>query len=82
PVQLRSNMLGLLLFFSALTVIMFQSLGVWSVDIFSNSLRCRLMFFAWASAFCLLLFLYQGLGLFPYLRNKLLNLCFPGSVLL
>ena len=64
PVELRS-LLGLLLFFGALTVIMFQALDVYSDDIFSNRLRFRIMFFAWASAFCLLLFMYQGLGLFP-----------------
>ncbi|MFU5400922.1 undecaprenyl-phosphate glucose phosphotransferase [Pseudomonas aeruginosa] len=69
PVELRSNMLGLLLFFGALTVIMFQALDVYSDDIFSNRLRFRIMFFAWASAFCLLLFMYQGLGLFPYLSS-------------
>ena len=37
PVELRSNMLGLLLFFGALTVIMFQALDVYSDDIFSSS---------------------------------------------
>lgn len=47
PVELRSNMLGLLLFFGALTVIMFQALDVYSDDIFSNRLRFRIMFFAW-----------------------------------
>ncbi|HEP9775060.1 TPA: undecaprenyl-phosphate glucose phosphotransferase [Pseudomonas aeruginosa] len=79
PVELRSNMLGLLLFFGALTVIMFQALDVYSDDIFSNRLRFRIMFFAWASAFCLLLFMYQGLGLFPYLSSKLVILGFTES---
>lgn len=82
PVELRSNMLGLLLFFGALTVIMFQALDVYSDDIFSNRLRFRIMFFAWASAFCLLLFMYQGLGLFPYLSSKLVIFWFTGSLLL
>lgn len=81
PVELRSNMLGLLLFFGALTVIMFQALDVYSDDIFSNRLRFRIMFFAWASAFCLLLFMYQGLGLFPYLSSKLVIFWFTGSLL-
>ncbi len=75
-------MLGLLLFFGALTVIMFQALDVYSDDIFSNRLRFRIMFFAWASAFCLLLFMYQGLGLFPYLSSKLVIFWFTGSLLL
>ena len=39
PVELRSFVLGLLLFFGALTVIMFQALDVYSDDIFSNRLR-------------------------------------------
>lgn len=82
PVELRSDMLGLLLFFGALTVIMFQALDVYSDDIFSNRLRFRIMFFAWASAFCLLLFMYQGLGLFPYLSSKLVIFWFTGSLLL
>ncbi len=83
PVELRSNfVLGLLLFFGALTVIMFQALDVYSDDIFSNRLRFRIMFFAWASAFCLLLFMYQGLGLFPYLSSKLVIFWFTGSLLL
>ncbi len=61
---------------------MFQALDVYSDDIFSNRLRFRIMFFAWASAFCLLLFMYQGLGLFPYLSSKLVIFWFTGSLLL
>ncbi|MGA4816136.1 nucleoside-diphosphate sugar epimerase/dehydratase [Pseudomonas aeruginosa] len=38
------------------------------------------MFFAWASAFCLLLFMYQGLGLFPTSAASWWIFWFTGSL--
>ncbi len=37
--EMRSHYLGLLLFFAILTIILFQALGVYSEDLFSNRLR-------------------------------------------
>ncbi|MCU1716172.1 undecaprenyl-phosphate glucose phosphotransferase [Pseudomonas sp. 5P_3.1_Bac2] len=82
PTELRQNMLGLLVFFGILTVIMFQALDVYSDDILSNRLRFRMMFFAWTSAFCLLLFMYQGLGLFPYLSRRWVLFWYASSFIL
>lgn len=81
-VELCSNMFGLLLFFGVFMVIMFQVLDVYFDDIFSNCLCFCIMFFVWVLVFCLLLFMYQGLGLFFYFSSKLVIFWFIGSLLL
>ncbi|MFP6850376.1 MAG: undecaprenyl-phosphate glucose phosphotransferase [Pseudomonas sp.] len=79
-VNLNHSYVGLLLFFGMLSVLMFQALGVYSEEIFSNSLRFRIMFFAWTAAFCLLLFMHQALELFRYISLPLLVLWFTFSL--
>lgn len=69
-----------LLFFSVLTVMMFQALGVYSEEIFSSLLRFRVMFFAWSSAFCLLLFMHQALAMFSFMEWYFLCLWFLVSL--
>ncbi|CAM3200089.1 sugar transferase [Ectopseudomonas mendocina] len=69
-----------LLFFSILTVMMFQALGVYSEEIFSSLLRFRVMFFAWSSAFCLLLFMHQALAMFSFMEWYFLCLWFLVSL--
>lgn len=68
--HMRNHYLGLLVFFALLTIILFQALGVYSEDLFSNRLRFRVMLVAWISAFCILLFMYQILLLFPQLSPR------------
>ncbi|WP_457788251.1 undecaprenyl-phosphate glucose phosphotransferase [Pseudomonas sp. PL-6] len=70
-----------LLFFGGLTVVMFQALGVYSEEIFSNLLRFRMMFFAWSAAFCLLLFMHQALAMFSFMEWHFLILWFAVSLL-
>jgi Undecaprenyl-phosphate glucose phosphotransferase len=70
-----------LLFFGGLTVVMFQALGVYSEEIFSNLLRFRMMFFAWSAAFCLLLFMHQALAMFSFMEWRFLILWFSVSLL-
>jgi len=79
-VNLNRSYVGLLLFFGMLSVLMFQALGVYSEEIFSNSLRFRIMFFAWTAAFCLLLFMHQALELFRYISLPSLVLWFAFSL--
>lgn len=76
------TVLGLLVFFALLTVIMFQALGVYREDFFSNRLRFRVMLMAWTSAFCILLFMYQGLHLLPVFRARHLALWFVASLVM
>lgn len=82
PVGVRHDVLWLLLFFAALTVVMFQAQGVYTEEIFSNQWHLRLIATAWALAFCLLLFMYQALQLLPYLSPRQLAFWFLGSFLL
>lgn len=70
---------AVLLFFSVLTVMMFQALGVYSHEIFSNLLRFRVMFFAWSAAFCLLLFMHQALSMFNFMQWYYLSFWFLAS---
>ncbi|MDB6142201.1 MAG: capsular polysaccharide biosynthesis protein [Pseudomonas sp.] len=74
--------LAVLLFFGFISVLIFQAVGVYSESIFSNLLRFRLTLFAWTSAFCLLLFMHQGLSLFNYISNTQLALWFAASFVL
>lgn len=78
---LTQSYTAVLLFFAVLTVMMFQALGVYSEEIFSRLLRFRVMFFAWASAFCLLLFMQQALSLFSFMEWHYLCLWFLVSLL-
>ncbi|HBX57835.1 undecaprenyl-phosphate glucose phosphotransferase [Pseudomonas sp. UBA2684] len=71
---------AVLLFFGVLTVMMFQALGVYSEEIFSNLLRFRMMFFAWSAAFCLLLFMHQALAMFSFMEWRYLTLWFVASL--
>lgn len=70
------NYFALLLFFSVLTVLMFQTLGIYSEELFSSLLRFRITFFAWSAAFCLLVFMHQALGLFHHVHLPWLALWF------
>lgn len=79
-VELNHGYFGFIFFFGALTVLMFQALGVYSEEIFSNRLRFRIMFFAWTAAFCLLLFMHQALELFHYISLPLLVCWFVFSL--
>lgn len=78
--EIHRGYIGVLLFFGILCVLMFQALGVYSEEIFSNKLRFRVMFFAWSGAFCLLLFMHQALELFRYISLPLLALWFAFSL--
>jgi len=82
PAEMRYNMLWLLIFFAALTVVMFQAQGIYGDEIFSNLWHLRRMGTAWASAFCLLLFMYRALHLLPYLSLRQLGFWFFCSFLL
>lgn len=72
--------IGFLLFFAVLSVLVFQALGVYSEEMFSNHLRFRVMLFAWTSAFCLLLFMHQTLELFRYISLPFLAFWFAFSL--
>lgn len=78
--MLTQSYTTVLLFFSVLTVMMFQALGVYSEEIFSSLLRFRVMFFAWSAAFCLLLFMHQALAIFRFMEWYFLSLWFLGSL--
>lgn len=80
-VEVRKSYIAVLLFFGALTVVMFQALGVYSHEIFSNLLRFRAMFFAWSAAFCLLLFMHLALSLFDFMQWYYLGFWFVVSLL-
>lgn len=67
-------------FFSVLTVMMFQALGVYSDEIFSSLLRFRVMFFAWSAAFCLLLFMHQTLSMLNFMQWYYLSFWFVASL--
>ena len=68
-------------FFSVLTVMMFQALGVYSDEIFSSLLRFRVMFFAWSAAFCLLLFMHQTLSMLNFMQWYYLSFWFVASLM-
>ncbi|WP_397452685.1 undecaprenyl-phosphate glucose phosphotransferase [Pseudomonas sp. NA-150] len=74
--------ISVLLFFGFISVLIFQSVGVYAESIFSNMLRFKLTLFAWTSAFCLLLFMHQALSLFNYISNVQLALWFAISFIL
>ena len=67
---------AVLLFFGVLTVLIFQVLGVYAEEIFSNLFRFRMMFFAWSAAFCLLLFMHHALAIFSFMPWPVLGLWF------
>lgn len=68
-------------FFSVLTVMMFQALGVYSDEIFSSLLRFRVIFFAWSAAFCLLLFMHQTLSVLNFMQWYYLSFWFVASLM-
>ncbi|MGY4493528.1 undecaprenyl-phosphate glucose phosphotransferase [Pseudomonas sp. TE3610] len=76
------NDLAVLCFFGFLSVLIFQALGVYAESIFSNRLRFQTTFYAWASAFCLLLFMHRALALFNFISNLQLAIWFIGTFIL
>ncbi|KQQ57243.1 undecaprenyl-phosphate glucose phosphotransferase [Pseudomonas sp. Leaf127] len=58
-VDQAKGQLGMLLVFGLICVMMFQALGVYSEALFSNSLRMRMILFAWTAAFGLLLIMHH-----------------------
>ncbi|MDE1167645.1 MAG: undecaprenyl-phosphate glucose phosphotransferase [Pseudomonas sp.] len=79
---LLKNYLAVLIFFGFISVLIFQALGVYAESIFSNRLRFQITFFAWSSAFCLLLFMHRALQMFDTISNTELIIWFFGSFLL
>ncbi|MCF7204078.1 undecaprenyl-phosphate glucose phosphotransferase [Pseudomonas oligotrophica] len=71
-----------LMFFGVISVIIFQSLGIYSEEVFSTLLRFRIMLLAWAAAFSLLIFMHQGMGMFGYLQTEHLAFWFFASLAL
>src|SRR5690606_39528902 len=65
-----------LVFFGVISVVIFQSVGIYSEEVFSTLLRFRTMLVAWAAAFSLLIFMHQGLGMFSYLETGHLEFWF------
>ena len=78
--ELRPHFLGLLLFFAVLTIILFQALGIYSEELFSNRLRLKTKVKAWSAAFCILLFMYQILQFFPQLTPRNLAVWYIASL--
>ncbi|WP_455925132.1 undecaprenyl-phosphate glucose phosphotransferase [Pseudomonas putida] len=76
------NDLAVLCFFGFLSVLIFQALGIYAESIFSNRLRFQATFYAWASAFCLLLFMHRALALFNFISNLQLAIWFIGTFIL
>lgn len=71
-----------LLFFALLTLLTFQTLGIYGEELFSTLLRFRTLLTAWAANFSLLIFMHQGMGLFSYLEPIHLIAWFFSSLLL
>lgn len=71
-----------LVFFGILSIVIFQTLGIYSEEIFSTLLRFRSMLLAWAAAFTLLIFMHQGMGLLDYLEPSHLAFWFATSMVL
>ncbi len=71
-----------LVFFGVISVVIFQSVGIYSEEVFSTLLRFRTMLVAWAAAFSLLIFMHQGLGMFSYLETGHLAFWFMTSAVL
>lgn len=71
-----------LMFFGVISVVIFQSVGIYNEEVFSTLLRFRAMIVAWAAAFSLLIFMHQGLGMFSYLDAKHLVFWFLTSTVL
>ena len=71
-----------LMFFGVLSIVIFQSVGIYSEEVFSTLLRFRIMLLAWAAAFSLLIFMHQGMGLFSYLNAEHLAFWFVTSAVL
>ena len=67
------------MFFGVISVVIFQSVCIYSEEVFSTLLRFRTMLVAWAAAFSLLIFMHQGLGMFNYLEAKHLTFWFITS---
>lgn len=68
-----------LFFFGVISVVIFQSVGIYSEAVFSTLLRFRIMLVAWAAAFSLLIFMHQGLGMFSELEITHLGFWFASS---
>jgi Undecaprenyl-phosphate glucose phosphotransferase len=79
---LNEHYAALMLFFALITVLLFQSFGVYNEELFSNLLRFRLMLFSWMTAFTLLVFMHQALGLFGLISSRQLLYWFSASLVL
>ncbi|MBB3104849.1 undecaprenyl-phosphate glucose phosphotransferase [Azomonas macrocytogenes] len=73
-----------LLLFSILSILIFQTVGIYSEEIFSPLLRFRTTFLAWAAAFSVLIFMRQSLdiSMFSDLHPEHLLFWFVASTLL
>lgn len=79
--QISTNeILGFLVFYSAVTVFVFQAVGIYSEEIFSNLLRFKITSYACMCSFGLLLFMHRGLDIFPLIDTRTLILWFLISV--
>lgn len=76
------NDLTILVFFSIISVLIFQALGVYAESIFSNQLRFQLTLFAWSASFCVLLFMHYSMQMFSAIDNRGLLAWFFGSFVL
>ncbi|WP_043310089.1 undecaprenyl-phosphate glucose phosphotransferase [Pseudomonas sp. ML96] len=73
---------ALLMFFGLITVLIFQTAGVYSDDLFSNRLRFRLMFFSWLAAFSVLLFMHAALGMLTFIPSQQMMFWFAAGLVL
>ncbi len=80
--QPGSSFAPFLVFFGVVSVLIFQTVGIYSEEIFSTLLRFRIMLLAWATAFTMLIFMHQGLGMLSYLEPVHLGIWFAASALL
>jgi Undecaprenyl-phosphate glucose phosphotransferase len=80
--QASGNYVAMQVFFSVVCVLVFQALGVYSEALFSNALRLRLIVLAWSTAFGVLLFMHQTLGLFDYIGSDQLVIWYLSSLVL
>lgn len=78
--QASGNYVAMQVFFSVVCVLVFQALGVYSEALFSNALRLRLIVLAWSTAFGVLLFMHQTLGLFDYIGSDQLVIWYLSSL--
>lgn len=74
------DILSFLIFYSAVTVFVFQAVGIYSEELFSNLFRFKITLYACVCSFGLLLFMHRGLNIFPLIDTKTLVIWFVISV--